>query len=174
MRPTLGDAATQLVERAWTTATVPFQRSRVNRMVFELIAVVCAGLFAGAALYVTFVEHPARLEGGMELAITEFGPSYRRGAGMQASLAALGLAAGLLAWIQGRGLPALIGGLLLGALIPFTLVVIFPTNKRLLDPHLDPRSVEAAALLKRWGRLHGVRSLAGTLAFLLLVWHLGR
>ena len=55
-----------------TAATVPFQRSRVNReWSSSWIAVVCAGLFSGAALYVTFVEHPARLEGRMELAITE-------------------------------------------------------------------------------------------------------
>lgn len=85
------------------------------------------------------------------MAATEFGPSYRRATLMQASLAALGVAAALVAWIQGRGLLALMGGLLLGAVIPFTLMVIFPTNKRLLDPGLDRRSAEVAALLDRWG-----------------------
>jgi hypothetical protein len=47
-------------------------------MLFELLATLCAGLFAGAAIYITFVEHPARLECGTELAATEFAPSYRR------------------------------------------------------------------------------------------------
>ena len=47
-------------------------------MLFELIATICAGFFAGAAIYITLVEHPARLECGTELAVTEFGPSYRR------------------------------------------------------------------------------------------------
>jgi hypothetical protein len=122
-------------------------------------------------IYITLVEHPARLECGTELAATEFGPSYRRATLMQASLAALGLVAALVAWIQGRGLLALVGGLLLGAVIPFTLLVILPTNKRLLDPGLDRRSAEAAALLDRWGRLHAVRSMLSGLAFGLLVWH---
>jgi hypothetical protein len=140
-------------------------------MLFELIATLCAGLFAGAAIYITLVEHPARLECGTELAATEFGPSYRRATLMQASLAALGLVAALVAWIQGRGLLALVGGLLLGAVIPFTLLVILPTNKRLLDPGLDRRSAEAAALLDRWGRLHAVRSMLSGLAFGLLVCH---
>jgi hypothetical protein len=140
-------------------------------MLFEVIATLCAGLFAGAAIYITLVEHPARLECGTELAATEFGPSYRRATLMQASLAALGLVAALVAWIQGRGLLALVGGLLLGAVIPFTLLVILPTNKRLLDPGLDRRSAEAAALLDRWGRLHAVRSMLSGLAFGLLVWH---
>jgi uncharacterized membrane protein len=141
-------------------------------MLFELLATLCAGLFAGAAIYITFVEHPARLECGTELAATEFGPSYRRATLMQASLAAAGLLAALVAWAQGRGVEVLVGGLLLGVVIPFTLVVILPTNKRLLDPGLDRGSAEAAALLARWGRLHTVRSLASALAFMVLLWGL--
>jgi hypothetical protein len=141
-------------------------------MLLEWIATLCAGLFAGAAIYITLVEHPARLECGTELAVTEFGPSYRRATLMQASLAAVGLAAAVVAWIQGRGLLVLVGGLLLGVVIPFTLLVILPTNKRLLDSGLHRRSVEAAALLNRWGRLHAVRSVLSGLAFGLLAWHL--
>jgi hypothetical protein len=60
----------------------------------------------------------------------------------------------------------------LGLVIPFTLIVILPTNKRLLDPGLDRSSAEAAALLARWGRLHAVRSVLSALAFGLLAWHL--
>lgn len=141
-------------------------------MLFELVATLCAGLFAGAAIYITFVEHPARLECGTALAATEFGPSYRRATLMQASLAAVGLLAAITAWAQGRGRAMLIGGLLLGLVIPFTLVVILPTNRRLLDPGLDRGSAEAARLLARWGQLHAVRTVASGLAFGVLVWHL--
>ena len=143
-------------------------------MLFELLATLCAGLFAGAAIYVTLVEHPARLECGTELAAREFGPSYRRGTVMQASLAAVGLLSAIVAWIQGRGPLALAGGLLLGAVIPFTLLVILSTNNRLLDPALDRGSAEAAALLTRWGRLHAVRSVPGGLAFGMLLCHVAR
>jgi hypothetical protein len=139
-------------------------------VLFELLATLCAGLFAGAAVYITFVEHPARLECGTELAATEFGPSYRRATLMQASLAAVGLFAAVAAWAQGRGVGVLIGGLLLGLVIPFTLVVVLPTNQLLLDPGLDRGSAEAGALLARWGRLHAVRSAVSALAFLVLLW----
>jgi uncharacterized membrane protein len=139
---------------------------------FEALATLSAGLFAGAALYITFVEHPARLECGTVLAATEFGPSYRRATRMQASLAAVGVVAALVAWRQGGGLAVLIGGLLLGVVIPFTLVVIRPTNERLLEPGLDRSSAEAAALLARWGQLHAVRSVVSALAFGVLVLHL--
>jgi uncharacterized membrane protein len=143
-------------------------------MLYELVATLCAGFFAGAAIYITLVEHPARLECGTELAATVFGPSYRRAAVMQASLATAGLLAACLAWAQGRGVLALVGGVLLGTVVPFTLLVILPTNKRLLDPNLKRGSAEAAALLRRWGRLHAVRSIASALAFGVLVWNLAR
>jgi hypothetical protein len=142
-------------------------------VIFEVLATLCAGLFAGAAIYISFVEHPARLECGTELAATEFGPSYRRAAVLQASLAAVGLLSALVAWWQGREPAVLIGGLLLGSVIPFTLVVVLPTNKRLLDPTLDRSSAEAAALLLRWGRLHAVRTGMSGVAFLVLLWCLG-
>ncbi len=62
-----------------------------------------------------------------------------------------------------------IAGSLLGSIIPFTLIVILPTNKRLLNPALDRRSAQAGQLLARWGALHGVRSvLSGWLPLLFL------
>jgi len=60
--------------------------------VFAALAVLCTGIFAGAAAYVTLVEHPARIEGGAAFALAQFGPSYRRAAVMQASLAVVGCA----------------------------------------------------------------------------------
>jgi hypothetical protein len=64
------------------------------------------------------------------------------------------------------------GGLCLGLVIPYTLIVILPTNKRITEPGLDRRSREAAALLTRWGHVHAVRTLLSALAFGVLVWHM--
>ena len=143
-------------------------------MLLELVALLCTGLFAGAALFVSTVEHPARLERGSAFAVAEFGPSYRRAARLQASLAVLGVIAAVGAWGQGRG-PAVLGaGLLLGAVIPFTLLVVRPTNTRLLDPTLDRDSAEAVALLVGWGRMHAVRTVVSIVAFVLLALDLVR
>jgi len=64
----------------------------------------------------------------------------------------------------------LVAGVLLGSVIPFTLMVILPTNKRLLSPALDRRSAEAERLLARWGRLHAVRSVLSGVALLLFLY----
>ena len=108
------------------------------------------------------------------VALAEFRPSYRRAAAMQASLAAVGLLTAVGAWGLGRSVPVLLAGLLLGAMIPFTLLVVLPTNKRLLDPVLDPHSTEAASLLAHWGHLHAVRSATSIVAFVLLGLDLAR
>jgi hypothetical protein len=93
------------------------------------------GLFCGAALYINFVEHPARMSCGPELALREFAPSYQRATIMQVSLAIGGLALGLTAVWRLYDSWVALGAVLLGASLPFTLIVIFPTNKQLLDPH---------------------------------------
>ena len=128
------------------------------------------GLFAGAAVYINLVEHPARMECGTELAATEFGPSYHRAAIMQASLAVLGFVASIAAWLAERNWGLLLGGVLLVAVVPFTLVVILPTNKKLLDPALDKGSEQARQLLLRWGRLHAVRSILSMLSLLIFLY----
>jgi Domain of unknown function (DUF1772) len=134
-----------------------------------IIATVCAGIFAGAAIYINAVEHPARLSCGNEIALRQFAPSYRRATVMQASLAVLGCLSGLWsAWLL-RDVWIGLAAVLLGAVVPFTLIVILPTNKQLLDPSLDPRGVRATALLIRWGRLHRMRSLLSSVAFVLLL-----
>jgi hypothetical protein len=58
------------------------------------------------------------------------------------------------------------------SVIPFTLIVILPTNKQLLNPALDRRSAQTGRLLARWGTLHAVRSVLSALALLLLLYRL--
>jgi hypothetical protein len=48
-------------------------------------------------------------------------------------------------------------------------VVILPTNKKLQSQEIDLRSDEAGHLLRRWGRLHAVRSILSLTAFVLFL-----
>ena len=140
------------------------------RQIAEFVAVLTCGLFAGAAVYVNLVEHPARMECGIELAATEFPPSYRRGTIMQVTLAAVSLLSSIAAWLAGATFWWVVAGTLQVSVIPFTLIAILPTNKRLLSPTLDRRSAEAGRLLARWGALHAVRSVLSGWALLLFLY----
>ena len=140
------------------------------RQTAEFIAVLSCSLFSGASVYINLVEHPARMECGVEIAATEFPPSYRRASIMQASLAAVGLLSSIAAWLAGASFLWVVGGVLLGSVIPFTLIVILPTNRQLLNPSLDKQSAQTGQLLARWGRLHAARSLLSALALLLFLY----
>src|SRR5215471_16948937 len=128
-------------------------------MVPELVATFTSGIFFGAALYINLVEQPARISCGIPLAVTEWRPSYKRGTLMQAPLALISSVSALIAWWFQRIDAWLVGGSLFFLVVPFTLIVIFPTNKRLESQELDLRSEEAGRLLRRWGRLHACRTI---------------
>lgn len=140
------------------------------RQIAEFVAVLACSIFTGAALYLSFVEHPARMECGVEIAATQFPPSYRRATVMQVTLAALGLLSSIAAWLAGATFWWPVGGIVLGAVIPFTLIVILPTNKQLLSPTSDRPPAQTERLLARWGTLHAVRSALSLLALLLFLY----
>ena len=145
---------------------------RILTALAELLATLSSGLFAGASIYINLVEHPARMEAGTNLALTEFAPSYHRATVTQVSLASVGFLSALVAWRLRLDSRWLIGGGLLVSVIPFTAVAILPTNKQLLDPETANDLELAERLLTRWGRLHAVRSvlsLASLLTFLFLL-----
>ena len=106
----------------------------------EFAAVLACGLFTGAAVYVSLVEHPARMECGGEIATAEFAPSYRRGTILQVTLAAVCLLSSIAAWLGGATFWWVVARVLQVSVTPFTLIVILPTNKQILNPGLDRRS----------------------------------
>jgi uncharacterized membrane protein len=137
---------------------------------FQFAAIFCSALFAGAALYINLVEHPARMQCGTGLAATVFGPSYKRATVMQVPLAVVATISAVVCWWFVGSVLWITGALMIFGVMPFTLIVIMPTNKRLLDPELQRDSAEAHRLLVRWGRLHAVRtaaSLAVAIIFLI-------
>ena len=140
----------------------------------ELKAALSAALFAGASVYINLVEHPARMQAGTQVALAEFAPSYHRATVTQVSLASVGFLSALAAWRLRSDSRWLIGGGLLVSVIPFTALVILPTNKQLLDPATANDPDLAEGLLGRWGRLHAVRSVLSLASLLLFLFSLGR
>ena len=136
---------------------------------FQFIATLSATLFTGASIYINLVEHPARMACDTKTAASVWAPSYKRATIMQASLALLGFLSGLGVWLLGGGIMWLVGAAFIGLVIPFTFLVIMPTNKQLLAPDRDLASSETRALLVKWGKLHAVRSVLSFVASLVYV-----
>jgi hypothetical protein len=139
-------------------------------MVFGLLALIAAAVFTGVALYVSIAEQPARLALDDRALLTEWKPSYRRGAAMQAPLALVGCLLGVMASWQTSHPGFLIGAVAIIAPWPWTLIGIKPTNDALLATEVDRAGPQTRALVVKWGALHRVRTVLGALATLAFLW----
>ena len=129
--------------------------------IFAIVALTSAALFAGAAGYISMVEHPARLLLDDTPLLEQWQPSYAKALPIQSSLAILGGVCGLAAWYFSGQWLWIAGSVALLANWPFTIIAIMPTNKRLQA--IRPAQADPATriLLLSWGRLHDFRSLLG-------------
>jgi Anthrone oxygenase len=139
-------------------------------MTSGLLALIAAAVFTGAAIYVNVAEQPARLSLDDRALLTEWKPSYKRGAAMQAPLALVGFVLGLIAWWQTSHPGFLAGAIAMIAPWPWTLVGIKPTNDALLATDPDKAGPQSRALIVKWGALHSVRTALGALATLGFLW----
>ena len=146
------------------------ERTYNDRMIaLKFIAIMCSALFAGAALYVSIIEHPARMSAGIVVALQEFRPSYRRGAVLQVSMAVIAFVSSFALSLFTSQWIWFLGGGMTGLMLPFTLIFIMPTNRILLDTTSPLKESDARKLLDRWGRLHLIRTIAGMLGFAILL-----
>src|ERR1700704_3602744 len=99
-------------------------------MIAGQLALTVAAIFAGAAVYVSVAEHPARLSLDDRSMLIEWQPAYKRGFAMQAPLAIAGFLLGLLAWWQTGGWLWLLGAAGLGWDLPYQLFALLPPNKK--------------------------------------------
>jgi hypothetical protein len=140
-----------------------------NPILYQYISLLSCGLFTGASIYINTVEHPSRMEVGVKYTSTVFPGAYRRGAIMQAGLAIICFVFSILAFLNGASAFWLYAGVIQFSVVPFTFLVIMPVNKQLLDPNMDRDSPHTKKLFETWGKLHGMRSVASSVAFLLFL-----
>jgi hypothetical protein len=133
----------------------------------RLVAKLSTSIFAANSLFTNTVQHPARMTQPTAYAITEYRSTFTRIGIQQASLSLIGLASGLVAYYYEPDNLLLVPTLMLGAMIPYTILFIAPTNSKLNDPNLDKDSPRAKELLQRWIVAHTFRTLITvTAAFL--------
>jgi Domain of unknown function (DUF1772) len=102
--------------------------------------------------------------------LAEWKPSYKRGYVMQASLAIVGGLFGLAAYFIAPDWRWILGTVVLLANWPYTICVIMPTNRRLMDRPPEATSAETRRMIERWGALHAGRSALGLAATFISLW----
>ena len=134
------------------------------------LALTIAAVFTGAAIYINIAEQPTRLQLDNRSLLAEWKPAYKRGYVMQASLAVLGGLFGLVAYLSTLDWRWVLGAAVLLANWPYTIFVIMPTNRRLMDTPPEAATAETRRMLERWGALHAGRSALGLVATLIFLW----
>ncbi|HWF97258.1 MAG TPA: DUF1772 domain-containing protein [Xanthobacteraceae bacterium] len=141
-------------------------------MISGELALVAASVFTGAAIYVNVAEQPARLLLDAPALLAEWKPSYRRGFAMQAPLALLATVFGVAAYVGTGDWRWLLGAALSLANWPYTLLGIMPTNRALMAAEAATADPSVHASVRKWGRLHAVRSGLGLAAAAVFLWAL--
>jgi hypothetical protein len=135
------------------------------------LALTFAAAFGGAALYINFVEQPARLALDDDALLKEWRPSDRRGFAMLASLALISAVLGLAAYFETQDLRWLIGAIVVIASWPYTFFAMVPMNNRILSLSAsEPGS--ARELVRSWGLLEYGQTAIGLVACGAYLWAL--
>jgi Anthrone oxygenase len=134
------------------------------------LALIIAAVFTGAAVYVNVAEQPARLQLDDRTLLAEWQPSYKRGFAMQAPLAILAGILGVAAFFASYDWRWLLGAAVIVANWPYTLLVIAPTNKKLMATAPEAAGPEARRAVEHWAVLHAGRSALGAAPALIFLW----
>jgi len=123
----------------------------------------------GVALTATVIVHPILVMTKKTSAIDFFKPFFDKTHMLVFILSIFVTFLALIYSIFTGDLGWLAISLLLFLNLPYTMIFIMPINKRLMDENVDPLSQQTANDLKKWGRLHLVRTFLNGIIFMAFI-----
>jgi Domain of unknown function (DUF1772) len=140
-------------------------------MIPGMIALAFAAAFAGAAVYVNWVEQPARMALDDKALLSEWGPSDRRGVALLLAFALASAVAGFIAYFETDDVRWVFGALIVISTWPYAFFVMAPLNNQILS--LKGGDVSAArALVRQWGLIESGFAAIGVAAVAMFLWAL--
>lgn len=139
-----------------------------------VVAVALAAAFVGIALYITLAEQPARLALADGPSLQQWKISFGVGIALQGALTVVAGLAGLGAAWALRDARWAVGGVLMLANWPWTLLMVAPTNAALLATAAEAAGPDSRALIAHWGLVHSGRTALATAALVLYLWSVAR
>ena len=138
-------------------------------ILFQKLALLTASFFFSDCLYISLIEHPARMLCTPEVALKQWQQSYPRAAILQVIFLFIGTISALISYFLIHDIAWLIGGAFLFINFPFTFVFLMPTNKKLLRTSDEKL---AKILLETWGKGHFIRTIFSFCGVLIMAWEL--
>ena len=137
-----------------------------------LYAFAVAAAFLGAAIYIGFVEQPARLELSVRAMVREWAVSDHRGTILLTTLSLISAAFAFVQYRISGDVRWIIGGLAILASWPYEYYVLVPVSiwLRALPP--EKGSAPARKLMRDWGLLEWGYALIGLVACGAFAWAL--
>lgn len=137
-----------------------------------LYAFAVAAAFLGAAIYIGFVEHPARLELGARAMVREWAVSDHRGTILLTGLSVVSAALAFVQYRTGGDVRWIIGALAILTSWPYEYYVLVPVSIWLRAVPPDKGSAPARELMEEWGLLEWGYALIGLAACGAFAWAL--
>ena len=139
-----------------------------------VLALALAAAFFGIAIYITLAEQPARLALADGPSLEQWKISFGVGIVLQGVLTVVAGLAGLgTAWVL-RDARWAVGGALMLANWPWTLLMVSPTNAALLATVAEAAGPESHSLIAHWGLVHSGRTAIALAALAVYFWAIAR
>ncbi len=134
-----------------------------------LIALTFSAAFAGAAIYLNWVEQPARLDLDEEALLSEWGPSDSRGVALLLTFALISAVAGFIAFFETQDVRYVLGAVIALSSWLYAFFIMAPLNNQILGLH-GPDLAAARALVRQWGYVEVGFAAIGVLAVAVFLW----